>query len=75
MRDKIDAAIFETLKIAPPYQSETSLNDMGCDSLDAIEIVMSLEDIFDLEIGDDEWADARTVGDIYNLVERLANAN
>lgn len=43
-------------------------DDLGCDSLDNVELVMSIEDEFAIEIPDEEAESAKTVQDIVNLV-------
>lgn len=43
-------------------------DDLGCDSLDNVELVMSIEDEFAIEIPDDQAESAKTVQDIINLV-------
>lgn len=45
--------------------------DLGCDSLDVVEIVMALEEEFGIEITDDEGErlNTGTVGDVHALVE------
>jgi acyl carrier protein len=47
------------------------VDDLGADSLDVVELVMALEEAFDLEIPDDEAEKIRTVKDI---VEYLAKS-
>jgi acyl carrier protein len=48
---------------------ETRLReDLNVDSLDAVELVMELEDVFDIKIQDDEAQALKTVGDIVNFV-------
>lgn len=44
-------------------------DDLGADSLDAIELIMSLEDEFDVEIDDQKLAKVKTVSDIVDLIE------
>lgn len=46
--------------------------DLGCDSLDIVEIVMALEEEFRIEISDDEAEplNTGTVGDVHALIER-----
>lgn len=49
---------------------ETSLvDDLGADSLDVVDLVMTLEDEFDMEIPDEDVVDVRTVGDIVKYLE------
>ncbi len=47
---------------------------LGGDSLDDIQIVMALEDEFEIEIGDAEAEDCKTVRDVLSLVRRLVPA-
>jgi acyl carrier protein len=44
------------------------LEDLGADSLDVVELVMSLEDAFDIEVEDDDVEGMRTIGDIQQYV-------
>jgi acyl carrier protein 2 len=44
--------------------------DLKIDSLDAVELVMSLEDEFDIKIPDNELFAMKTVGDIVACVEK-----
>ena len=46
------------------------LDDLGADSLDVVELVMSLEDAFDIEVPDEEVEGMRTIGDIQQYVHR-----
>lgn len=48
------------------------LDDLGADSLDIVELVMSFEEEFDLEIPDEDAEKIRTIGDaITYLRERI----
>ena len=47
----------------------TFTDDLGIDSLDMVDMVMTLEDEFDVTIPDDEMETLRTVGDLVNYVE------
>ncbi|GAA0241285.1 acyl carrier protein [Metaclostridioides mangenotii] len=48
----------------------TSLvDDLEADSLDAVEIVMALEDEFDIEIPDEEAEQFKNIGDICKYIE------
>ena len=44
------------------------LDDLGADSLDVVELVISLEEAFDIEVGDEEVEGMRTIGDIQQYV-------
>lgn len=43
--------------------------DLNADSLDAVEIIMALEDEFGVEIPDEEAEKLKTVGDIVNYIK------
>ena len=45
------------------------VNDLGADSLDVVELVMALEEAFDLEIPDEDAEKIQTVGDAINYVK------
>jgi len=44
-------------------------DDLGADSLDVVELVMELEDEFDLEISDEDAEKITTVGDVIKYIE------
>ncbi|WLD95121.1 acyl carrier protein [Alkalihalobacillus sp. AL-G] len=43
--------------------------DLGADSLDVVELVMELEDEFDMEISDEDAEKISTVGDVLNYIK------
>lgn len=43
--------------------------DLGADSLDAIEIIVSLEEQFDIEISDNEAENIKTISDVISLIK------
>ena len=43
-------------------------NDLGADSLDFVELSMMLEREFNVKFSEDEMANAKTVGDLYELI-------
>lgn len=52
--------------------SESRLTeDLGADSLDAVEIIMALEEKIGKEIDDGNFQDIKTVGDIVRCIEEL----
>ena len=44
------------------------VGDLGADSLDVVEMMMSLEDEFAVTIEDDKIAELKTVGDVVNYI-------
>jgi acyl carrier protein len=44
--------------------------DLGADSLDVVELVMELEDEFDMEISDEDAEGMATVGDAVTYIEK-----
>ena len=48
----------------------TFKDDLGADSLDVVELIMELEDEFDLEISDEDAAKIVTVGDVVTYIEQ-----
>jgi acyl carrier protein len=45
------------------------INDLGADSLDIVELVMAMEEEFDLEIPDEDAEKIKTVGDATNYLK------
>jgi acyl carrier protein len=52
--------------------SAAFIDDLGADSLDAVELTMAFEDEFDCEIPDDAATKIVTVKDAVNLIEQIA---
>ena len=50
------------------------IDDLGADSLDIVELVMAMEETFDIEIPDDDAEKIQTIGDAVSyLKDRLEN--
>jgi|TARA_B100001094_G_scaffold173803_1_gene168100 acyl carrier protein len=45
------------------------MNDLGADSLDTVQLVMDIEEEFDIEITDEDAESLHTVGDIRKYIE------
>ena len=50
------------------------IDDLGADSLDIVELVMSLEEEFDIEIPDDDAEKIQTIGDAIAYVKEKSEA-
>ncbi|MCQ4636133.1 acyl carrier protein [Anaerovorax odorimutans] len=72
--DKIKGIIAEQLGVEEDaVKMETHLmKDLEADSLDAVEIIMAIEDEFDIEVPDEDAEKFQTVGDIVKYVEEKA---
>ena len=69
--EKMKDMLVEQLECNPEDITMESLlvDDLGADSLDAIDIVMSVEDTFKVEVPDEIIEKIETVGDIVNYIE------
>ncbi len=73
--DKVREIIVEQLGVEESaVTSETSLmKDLEADSLDAVEIIMAIEDEFEIEIPDEDAEKFHSIGDIVKYVEEKTN--
>ena len=70
--DVIKGMIIDQLGVSEDeLQLETNLmKDLEADSLDAVEIIMAIEDEYDIEIPDEDAERFQTIGDIVSYVEK-----
>jgi len=47
--------------------------DLQLDSFDQVELIMTIEDNFDIELDDADYIECSTVGDIVNLIDKEIN--
>lgn len=68
--DKIKDVVADKLDADPADVKEGAsfVDDLGADSLDVVELIMGLEDEFDIEISDEEAEGIRTVGDAIRFI-------
>ena len=72
MFDKIKEIIVEQLNIDDGafINLDTNLQeDLDADSLDAVKIIMNIEEEFDIKVDDDELENIKTIGDIVKYIE------
>ena len=69
--EKVKSILIDQLDVEEEkVTSDASIaDDLGADSLDIVDLVMSLEEEFDLEIPDDQVENIKTVGDIVKYIE------
>ncbi len=73
---KVAGIVSEQLGVeASEVKSEASFaNDLGADSLDVVELVMALEEEFDIEIPDEAAEDIATVQDAVDYISKKDSA-
>jgi acyl carrier protein len=71
MLDKIKEVVAEQLDcdIAEIQEDSKFIEDLGADSLDVVELVMALEEEFDIEIPDEDAEGILTVADALKYIE------
>lgn len=69
--EKIRAILCEQLELNEDQITMDSniAEDLGADSLDVVDLIMSIEDEFDVEVPDESIESIKTVGDVVNYIE------
>lgn len=69
--EKVKKIISEQLEVDQSIISENSTitGDLGADSLDLVDLAMSIEDEFDIELSDEVLDKIKTVGDLAAYIE------
>ncbi|MBN2963162.1 acyl carrier protein [Sulfurospirillum sp. T05] len=69
--DEVKEVVVEQLNVNPDEVKPESkfVEDLGADSLDVVELVMALEEKFDIEIPDADAEKIITVGDALKYIE------
>ena len=73
--DKISEVIADKLGVEPAKITPEAkfVEDLGADSLDTVELIMQLEDEFNIEIPDEEAEKLTTVGSVAEYIEKNAS--
>lgn len=70
--DKVIAVIVEKLDVDPSaIQMASTLQDLGADSLDMVEIIMKVEEAFNVEINDEAVEKLHNIQDVITYVHEL----
>ncbi len=74
--ERVRNIICDQLAVEPEKVTTTAsfIDDLGADSLDIVELVMTMEEEFDMEIPDEEAEKLRTVGDVVRYITTKAPA-
>ena len=69
--EKVKAILAEQFDVDEDKITEATdlQDDLGADSLDVVDLVMSIEDEFEIEVPDDEIENIKTVGALVNYIE------
>ncbi|MGN0559325.1 MAG: acyl carrier protein [Acutalibacteraceae bacterium] len=69
--EKVKAILAEQFDVEEDkITAETDLQeDLGADSLDVVDLLMSIEDEFDIEVPDEEVENLKTVGALVSYIE------
>ena len=79
-REEIEAKVKEVLKqqlgvkdeqIAD--ESKKLVEDLGADSLDQVELLMALEEVFEVDVSDEDAEKLRTIKDIVDYADKVLN--
>jgi len=62
--ESIDKLVLDRIK------PTDTLEDLGADSLDSVEIIMSLEEKYDIKVSEDVFSDIHTVQDIVDYIKK-----
>ncbi len=76
LEDRISELIVDQLGVTKEeiVPEASFIDDLGADSLDIVELVMAMEEEFDIEIPDDDAEKIQTIGDAFSYVkERLGS--
>jgi len=71
LEDRISAIIVEQLGVTKEELAPNAsfIDDLGADSLDIVELVMAMEEEFDIEIPDDDAEKIQTIADVISYVK------
>ena len=75
--EKVKKLLADQLNISADKIKETSkvIDDLGADSLDVVEMLMTLEDEFNVTVTDEESVNLKTVRDIVKLIDKKTKKN
>ncbi|MBQ4493612.1 MAG: acyl carrier protein [Elusimicrobiaceae bacterium] len=75
VEEKVKNIIVEQLGVEPEQVKPEAqfVNDLGADSLDTVELIMALEEEFNIDIPDEQAEKIKTVGEAINHIKAKVN--
>ena len=72
MFEKVRSIIANELGVDESQVTETAdiVDDLGADSLDVVELIMELEEVFGVSVDDSEAQKMKTVGDVLKYIKK-----
>ncbi len=72
MFEKVRAIVMDQLSISDEdmITLNTTLEDLGADSLDMVEVIMAIEDEFDVQIKDEDLENLKTLADLIDYINK-----
>ncbi len=76
LEDLVSEIIVEQLGVSKEeiVPEASFIDDLGADSLDIVELVMAIEEKFDIEIPDDDAEKIQTIGDAFSYIRERTGA-
>ena len=76
LESRVSDLIIEQLGISKEevVPEASFIDDLGADSLDIVELVMAMEETFDIEIPDDDAEKIQTIGDAFSYLRERVEA-
>jgi acyl carrier protein len=70
LEERVTEIIVEQLGVSKEeiVPEASFIDDLGADSLDIVELVMAIEEEFDIEIPDDDAEKIQTIGDAFSYI-------
>ena len=70
--DRVKKVVVDRLKVSEDEVTETAsfVDDLGADSLDVVDLVMGLEEEFDIEIPDEDAGNIQTVEQAISYIDQ-----
>ncbi len=77
IQERVKNIICDQLAVESEKVTDTAsfIDDLGADSLDIVELVMTMEEEFELDIPDEDAEKMKTVGDVVSYIKTKKGSN